>query len=117
MQPDQLHHAYECPFCGESHVFVARYPERIGTQWRATCGHCNAQTGFAGSPDAAIDAWNRRERQEDTEPYIQAINSEILWCEKYPGPAFHAEYRKGFVNGLIQAKYLIQKVREVRDLW
>lgn len=52
-----------------------------------------------------------------TESYMQAINSEILWCEKYPDPAFHAEYRKGFINGLIQAKYLIQKVREESELW
>lgn len=117
MQTDGLHHAGECPFCGGSHVYVAHYQGRVGTQWRATCGHCNAQTGFAGSPDAAIDAWNRRTEQGYAESYMQAINSEILWCEKYPDPAFHAEYRKGFINGLIQAKYLIQKVREASELW
>jgi hypothetical protein len=38
---------------------------------------------------------------------MQALGAEIAWCEAHPDKAFHAEYRKGFVNGLIQARYLI----------
>lgn len=44
---------------------------------------------------------------------MQALNGEILWCEQNPDKAFHAEYRKGFVNGLIQAKYLITGAEEM----
>ena len=38
---------------------------------------------------------------------IQILDKEIKWCIDNPNEAFHAEYRKGFINGLIQAKYLI----------
>lgn len=41
---------------------------------------------------------------------MQVLNKEIKWCNENPDPAFHAEYRKGFINGLIQAKYLISEV-------
>ena len=38
---------------------------------------------------------------------IEILNKEIKWCNEHPDKAFHKEYRKGFINGLIQAKYLI----------
>lgn len=41
---------------------------------------------------------------------MQILNKEIEWCNENPDSAFHAEYRKGFINGLIQAKYLISEV-------
>lgn len=48
-----------------------------------------------------------------TDEIMQVLNDEIMWCEKNPDKAFHAEYRKGFVNGLIQAKYLITGAEEM----
>lgn len=37
---------------------------------------------------------------------IQILDIEIKWCSDNLDAAFTAEYRKGFSNGLIQAKYL-----------
>lgn len=45
---------------------------------------------------------------------MQVLNKEIEWCNKNPDSAFHAEYRKGFINGLIQAKYLISEASKTR---
>ena len=42
---------------------------------------------------------------------IKLIDSEIKWCEENPTKAFSKEYRKGFINGLIQAKYLIDNLQ------
>ena len=39
---------------------------------------------------------------------MQILDNEIEWCNENPDKAFHKEYRKGFINGLIQAKYIIQ---------
>lgn len=44
---------------------------------------------------------------------MQVLNKEIEWCNKNPDPAFHTEYRKGFINGLIQAKYLISEMSKL----
>lgn len=44
---------------------------------------------------------------------MQVLNKEIEWCNKNPDSVFHAEYRKGFINGLIQAKYLISELSKV----
>lgn len=43
------------------------------------------------------------------------LGEEILWCERNPDSAFHPEYRKGFVNGLIQARYIVGKYKSVRE--
>lgn len=42
--------------------------------------------------------------------FMDMIGREILWCNEHPDKAFTAEYRKGFVNGLIQARLLIKQV-------
>ena len=48
---------------------------------------------------------------------MQVIDSEILWCEKNPDKAFTSEYRKGFVNGLIQSKYLISELnKQIKEM-
>ena len=47
---------------------------------------------------------------------INLINYEILWCEKHPDKTIHKEYQKGFIKGLIQAKYLIVKTRSFQDI-
>ena len=49
-----------------------------------------------------------------TRDIIQIIDKELNWCIENPDEAFHTEYRKGFVNGLIQAKYLIVELKELR---
>ena len=46
---------------------------------------------------------------------IQVIDEELKWCLKHPDKAFHKEYRKGFMNGLIQAKYLIGSLEEILE--
>lgn len=46
---------------------------------------------------------------------MQVLNKEIEWCNENPDTAFHAEYRKGFINGLIQAKYLISEVSNMSN--
>ena len=47
---------------------------------------------------------------------MQMLNKEIKWCNGNPDKAFHREYRKGFINGLIQAKYLISELEnEIGD--
>ena len=44
---------------------------------------------------------------------MQILDKEIIWCEKHPDNTFHKEYRKGFINGLIQAKYLISELSKL----
>lgn len=44
---------------------------------------------------------------------IQVLEKEIKWCIDNPDSAFHPEYRKGFVNGLIQAKYLVSELAKL----
>lgn len=46
-----------------------------------------------------------------TDQYIQAIDKDARWHLENPDRALSKEYQKGFVNGLIQAKYLIGEVR------
>ena len=43
----------------------------------------------------------------DLHDAVHAIDKELSWRFENPDYALHAEYRKGFTNGLIQAKYLI----------
>lgn len=38
---------------------------------------------------------------------IEVIGKEIKWCIEHPDDNLSADYRKGFVNGLIQARYLV----------
>jgi len=45
---------------------------------------------------------------------IQVLENEIKWCVANPAPSFHAEYRKGFTNGLIQAKYLVNELAHLK---
>ena len=49
-----------------------------------------------------------------TRDIIQVINKELNWCIENPDEAFPAEYRKGFANGLIQAKYLIVGLKKLQ---
>jgi len=44
---------------------------------------------------------------------IDALNREIIWCNDNPDKAFTAEYRKGFVNGIIQSKYIIGEIKRI----
>lgn len=41
---------------------------------------------------------------------IQVLENEIKWCVNNPDATFHSEYRKGFINALIQAKYLVTEL-------
>jgi len=43
----------------------------------------------------------------DIEDIIKILDKELKWCFDNPDKTFHKEYRKGFTNGLIQAKYLM----------
>lgn len=45
----------------------------------------------------------------------ELIALEIKWCEENPDKAFSAEYRKGFINGLIQARYILGNMQEIRQ--
>lgn len=56
---------------------------------------------------------NKRKSPLTLDEVMQVLNKEIEWCNKNPDPTFHAEYRKGFINGLIQAKYLISEASKV----
>lgn len=44
---------------------------------------------------------------------MEILNKELKWCIDNPDNAFHNEYRKGFQNGLIQAKYLISELAKL----
>jgi hypothetical protein len=46
---------------------------------------------------------------------IQILENEIKWCIDNPDKAFTNEYRKGFINGLIQAKSLVTKLAYLQD--
>lgn len=41
---------------------------------------------------------------------IEVISKELDWCNKNPMPQFSDEYRNGFRNGLIQARYLVTQI-------
>lgn len=58
---------------------------------------------------------NGRKKPLTLDEVMQVLNKEIEWCNENPDPAFHAEYRKGFINGLIQAKYLISEASRVHQ--
>ena len=50
-----------------------------------------------------------------TAEIMQILGKEIMWCEENPDRVLSAEYRKGFINGLIQARNLIGEAnRQVR---
>lgn len=44
---------------------------------------------------------------------IEIIDNEIKWCNKNDDKALSSDFKKGFTNGLIQAKYLIHEVFEI----
>lgn len=41
---------------------------------------------------------------------IEILSKELDWCNKNPMPQFSDEYRNGFRNGLIQARYLVTQI-------
>lgn len=43
---------------------------------------------------------------------MKVIDSEIRWCEANPDKNLSPDYRDGFVNGLIQAKYLLNGIAQ-----
>ena len=51
----------------------------------------------------------------EMEDVMKVLNKEIEWCKNNPDKAFHKEYRKGFTNGLIQAKYLISMMEKLLE--
>ena len=53
-----------CPFCGSSPIAL-QVGEDKGKQYQVVCpwtddGGCGASSGFYGTLNEAIDAWNRR---------------------------------------------------------
>ena len=48
-----------CPFCGCKDIRVVRDKEAIIDRHRAVCFDCAAQI-YRGTPQKAIEAWNRR---------------------------------------------------------
>lgn len=45
---------------------------------------------------------------------VQILDKELRWCIENPDKTFHKEYRKGFWNGLIQAKYLVTELAHIQ---
>lgn len=41
---------------------------------------------------------------------IEILSKELDWCNKNPMPQFSDEYRNGFRNGLIQARFLVSQM-------
>ena len=44
-------------------------------------------------------------------PDLSVIDKEVVWCEKHPLKTLTKEYREGFIKGLMQAKYLLLKIK------
>ena len=51
----------------------------------------------------------------NSDDLAQLIDQEIRWCIDNPDKALHKEYQKGFINGLIQAKYLLGQLCAIKD--
>lgn len=60
-----------CPFCGGSFAVLGTAAEidmddeeGADNQWAVVCdyhaGGCGATSGYRNTPEAAVDAWNRR---------------------------------------------------------
>jgi hypothetical protein len=41
--------------------------------------------------------------------FMALIEREVIWCEENPDSAFSDEYRKGFINGLVQSRLLVSE--------
>lgn len=66
-----------------------------------------------------IDKITARENAPDKIlKYIEVIDTleeETKYCIDNPDKAFSTEYRKGFINGLIQAKSMVTKLAYLQD--
>lgn len=98
--------------CGEdNHVWLPH----IALSTTHICRRCNV-LGFEDD-DGSISPL--QENPLSARDIVRLIGHEILWCENNPDPAFTAEYRKGFINGLIQARQIIgeaiHKLKEVKE--
>lgn len=65
-----------CPFCGSLSVELSTAAEIdmddedcAGEQWAVVCnynnGGCGATSGYRNTPEAAVEAWNRRQTWEN----------------------------------------------------
>jgi hypothetical protein len=43
---------------------------------------------------------------------INLLQNEIIWCLDHPDPELNKDQQLGFMNGLRQAQYLIQKAEK-----
>jgi hypothetical protein len=48
---------------------------------------------------------------------INILQKEIIWCLDNPDPDLNKDQQMGFMNGLRQAQYLIQKAEEQLMGW
>lgn len=62
-----------------------------------------AKTQFADAPEPLL-------RYSEV---IEIFEKEIKWCIDNPDKGFNAEYNKGFINALIQAKYLVTQLAQL----
>lgn len=54
----------------------------------------------------AIKSWAKAVSERD-DIFIDVLNQEIKWCMDNPDGVLSKDFQKGYINGLIQAKYLI----------
>ena len=52
----------------------------------------------------------------DKSDIIKMLDAEIRWCFDNPDEKLSKDYRKGFTNGLVQAKYLMNELASQPDV-
>lgn len=55
-----------CPFCGDVNIYVDGYEHGAGLRWRVVCLSCMGMVdpGIFQQKYRAIEAWNRRTKEE-----------------------------------------------------
>jgi hypothetical protein len=47
---------------------------------------------------------------------LEILENEVQWCTNNPDTSVHPEYQKGFINGIRQAKYLVNKFESLMQI-
>lgn len=82
------------------------------------CSHPGDNTGYYVNLNdyERLEEQNKSRLADAPEPLlrysevIKILENEIKWCVDNPDKGFNAEYNKGFINALIQAKYLVTQL-------
>lgn len=115
-----------CKSCGWKghHSRLKGHYEEVGLEliWHTYCPRCQSEEVeplettedyFVGYNIETGEEFEEPEKLIHFHAVMQLLENEITWHKKMEGIAPSPEFGKGFIQGLIQARYLISELSEI----